>query len=312
MASQASRIFGFVPSGTERALEPADGVSVTGQWKKVGMFLGRKRQVRDFVLGSFATYGVLWAVLEPLGMFFPAATPFGLGWYVGFIVLSVSCGTRLARRTTRVEFAIPSSDSSFEIRFGDVLKGGGVVVIPANEFFDGELGDHVSPESLHGRFIRDSLGGVTKSFYDLIARDLAEATPLDANVPRPSGGQCVRYPIGTVARADVNESRYLLAALSHTDVATLKASATVQDLWACLDGIWNGIRDYSNGKPVRIPLIGSGLSGVGLPPGKLIEVIAISFLNKTKERKVADKVTLVLPDGLAGELDLKNIERSWT
>ena len=278
----------------------------------MGMYLGSRRQVRDFILGSFATYGVLWAVIEPLGIFWPTVLPEGPGWYAVFVLVSVVGGTCLARRTERIELRIPGSDSWFEIRFGDVFEREGVVVISANEFFDGELGDHVSAESLHGRFIKDVLGGVAKSFYDLIAKDLASATPVDTNVPRASGGQCVRYPIGTVVRADVNEKRYLLAALAHTDVDTLKASATVQDLWACLDGIWEGVRDYSNGKPVSIPLIGSGLSGVGLPPGNLIEVIAISLLKQTKERKVADKITLVLPSRLAGELDLKNIKRSWT
>lgn len=287
-------------------------LGLKGAMKRVGMYLDRRRQVRDFVLGSFATYGLLWAVLEPSGMFLPGVPPQGPWAYAAFVLLSAVGGVCLARRTERIEIRIPGSDSRLEIRFGDVLKGEGVVVIPANEFFDGELGDHVSAESLHGRFIKDVLGGVTKSFYDLIAKDLANVAPTHTNVLRPSGGQSARYPIGTVARADVNDKRYLLAALSHTDVGTLKASATVQDLWACLDGVWKGIRDYSNGRPVSIPLIGSGLSGVGLPAANLIEVIAISFLKETKERKVADKVTLVLPSRLAGELDLKKMKRSWS
>ena len=279
--------------------------------KILGIYPATTRQVRDFFLGSFAIYGALWAVLEPLTPFLPLAPPEGPWCYAAVVLLSVIGGVCFAWRTKRIEFRIPGSDSSLEIRFGDILKREGIVVIPVNEFFDGELGDHVSAESLHGRFIKDVLGGVTQSFYNLIAKDLANVEPTQTNVQRPGGGQCVRYPIGTIARADVNEKRYLLAALAHTNVGTLKASATVQDLWICLDGVWRGIRDYSNGRPVSLPLIGSGLSGVGLPAANLIEVIAISFLKETKERKVADKVTLILPGRLAGELDLKKIERSW-
>ena len=63
---------------------------------------------------------------------------------------------------------------------------------------------------------------------------------------------------------------------------------------------------------VRIPLIGSGLSGTGLPPGNLVEIVVTSFLCHTKERKVADRVTLVLPPRLARSLDLNSIKRSWT
>ena len=271
-----------------------------------------KLKVWDFLLGGFATYGAIWAVLEPIGAFLPAWMPEGLGWFVGHVILSIIGGGWHARPASRIEFQIPGSDSCFEIKFGDVLKGEGVAVIPVNEYFDGELGDLVSEESLHGRFIRDILGGVAKSFFDLTAKELANVDPEDKkNVPRPSG-QCVRYPIGTVARADVNEKRYLLAALSHTDVESLSAHATVQDLWTCLTGVWKAIREYSNGRPVRIPLIGSGLSKIGLPPANLIEVIATSFLCDTKQRKVTDKVTLVLPCRLAGKLDLKSIKRSWT
>ena len=77
-------------------------------------------------------------------------------------------------------------------------------------------------------------------------------------------------------------------------------------------GSLEGVREYSNGRPVRIPLIGSGLSGTGLPPGNLVETIVTSYLYCTKERKVADKVTLVLPRRLATSLDLNSIKRSWT
>ncbi len=269
-----------------------------------------KLRVRDFLLGGFATYGALWAVLEPVGEFLPALMPEGPAWYVGFVILAVIGAVCLAWPVHRVEFQIPGSDSWFEIRFGDVLASEGVVVIPVNEYFDGELGDLVSAKSLHGLFIKHILGGVARSFFELTTNDLANVVPEDTNVPRPSG-QRVRYPIGTVAHTDVNEKRYLLAALSHTDVESLIAYATVQDLWTCLAGVWKGVREYSNGMPVSIPLIGSGLSKVGLPPGKLIEVIVTSFLCHTKERKVADRVTLVLPSRLAGKLDLKGIKRSW-
>ncbi len=135
--------------------------------------------------------------------------------------------------------------------------------------------------------------------------------PEERNVTRPSGRRD-RYTIGTVARVDLNEQRYLWVVLSRTDLVTLKASATVQDLWTCLAGIWKGIREYSNGRPVRVPLIGGGLSGTGLPPGNLIEVMVTSFLCSTKERKVADRVALVLPPHVARSLDLNSIEKSWT
>lgn len=198
-----------------------------------------------------------------------------------------------------------------EIKFGNIFDSGAVVVIPVNEFFDGELGDHVSENSLHGQFIKGVLGGQSQSFYDLTSDALAGVKPKEKGVAR-SSGQCDRYTIGTVARVDVASGRYLLAALSHTDVLSLKASASLHDLWMCLAGVWNGVRDHSSGRPVSIPLIGSGLSGVGLHPRHLLDFLVTSFFYHNKERTVVERVTIVLSNHLARDLDLKSIKERWT
>ena len=270
----------------------------------------RWRRIQDFLIGGSATYGALWMALESISAFFGSLKPGGLVGYSVLLAVATVGGILRARTKKQIEFQIPASDSSFEIRFGNICDGKAVVVVPVNDYFDGELGDHVSEHSLHGKFIRDVLGGQSKTFVDLTSKSLVDVAPEEADVKR-SSGRCDRYGIGTVARVDVNRRRYLLVALSHTDPLSLKGHASVHDLWTCLAGVWKGIREYSNGKPVTIPLIGSGLSGVGLPPQHLIEIVITSFLCHTKERKVADGVTLMLPRRLAGHVDLKSIERRW-
>lgn len=266
---------------------------------------------RDFLFAAFATYGGLWLVVESTNLFFGSPKLGGWPAYIAFLIAAAIGALFFAWPKTRVEFPISASDSSFEIRFGDLFDAGSVIVIPVNDFFDGELGDHVSENSLHGKFITRVLGGQSERFVDLTSRALAEVRPVHEGVPRSSGRRD-RYKIGTVARVDVNDRRYLLVALSHTDPSSLKASASVHDLWTCLAGAWKGVREFSNGQPVSVPLIGSGLSGVGLPPKLLVEILITSFLYHTKQTKVADAVTLVLPSRFAGQIDLKSIEGKWT
>lgn len=270
-----------------------------------------KRVVQDFVVFGFFAYGVLWTAVESFGSFFQNHRPEGVYWYAAMVLVSVASGLWRCWPRCHVEIRIPASDSSIEIVFGDIFGGEGVVVIPVNEYFDGSLGDHVSENSLHGQFIKNMLGGQSATFCDLTARALEPASAMSEEVPR-SSGRCTKYPIGTVACVDINSRRFLLAALSRTDLETLKASATVRELWDCLAGIWRGVRDSSNGNSVRVPLLGSGLSGVGLPPRNLIEVILMAFLYYTKVKKITDKVTLVLPSRLKREIDLIAIKRSWT
>ena len=268
-----------------------------------------KRAVRDLFVFGFASYGVLWTVLVSFGFFFPNSKPEGACWYAAIILASSIIGLWRCWPKDHVKLQIPASDSSIEIRFGDIFEGVGVVVIPVNEYFDGSLGDHVSENSLHGTFIRNVLGGQSGSFFDLTSKALES---VEASVVQRDSGRDKKYPIGTVACVDINQKRFLFAALSRTDLATLKASATVHELWDCLAGIWQGVRNSSNGNCVKVPLLGSGLSGVGLPPKNLIEIIVTSFLYYTKKQKIADKVTLILPSSLKGEIDLITIKRSWT
>ena len=269
-----------------------------------------RRRLWDFLLGFSATLGVLWLLIESLSAFFPCFTPKGLAWYSAFLLVSAFGGICRARPAKRVELRIPLTDSRFEIACGDIFSRSDVAVIPVNEYFDGEIGDPVSKNSLHGQFIERVLGGQTQSFFDLTEAALAQATPAETGVEHRTG-RATRYEVGTVARIDVRARRYLLAVLAHTDLESLAASATLQDLWACLEGVWKAIREHSDGGPAVLPLLGSGLSKIGLPAMDLIRIILISFVYHTKERKIAGRVTLLLPPHLLGDVDLKTIKRSW-
>ena len=264
---------------------------------------------RRLLQGVFEALGVLWTLLRIAERFSPVAAQ-KVTWQ-GIVLPAFAWAIYRAWPRQRIAIPIPGSDSSCEIKFGNIFDGPGVVVIPVNEYFDGELGELVSPKSLHGKFIENMLGGQSETFYSLISKPLRSVSPRPVDVERPSGRQ-KRYEIGTFAKVDINGKRYLLVALSHTDLQTLKANATVRDLWTCLEGVWLGARNHSGGEPVKVPLIGSGLSGVGLPPRKLIDITLTSLLCCTKERKVADQVTLVLPERWKYNLDLDEIERHWS
>ena len=147
----------------------------------------RRRHVKDFLLGGFATYGALWLAVGSISAFFPSLKPEGLAGYSALLVLAAIGGLWHAWPTKRIEFQIPASDSSFEIRYGNIFEAKGVVVIPVNEYFDGELGDHVSENSLHGQFIRDVLGGQSRTFFDLTSEALAGVVPEEASVQDRAG-----------------------------------------------------------------------------------------------------------------------------
>jgi hypothetical protein len=260
------------------------------------------------VLYAFATYGVLWTIVESFSSYFPRLQPEGLLDYAFLLVVSCSAGLWRAWPAKRLELKIPNSDSSMCIEFGNLFEKEGCIAIQVNEFFDSLLGDHVSLNSLHGQFIRDVLGSQSSAFDALVSKALSNE-PFE-EVPRKDGNT-KRYKIGTTASVDVNGKRYLLFALTRTDIKTLKASASVHELWDALAGLWEALRVCANGNPASIALVGGGLSGVGLPPVNLLQIMMISYSYYTKKNKITSNLSFVLHPSCRDEIDLSSIAEQW-
>ena len=258
-------------------------------------------RLKTFFVNGLAAYGLLWTLVESIGAFFSEIKPEGLAQYALLFVPSIVFGVWRAWPVSRVELTVPNSDSVLCIEFGDVFENDGCIAIQVNEYFDSLLGDNVSPNSLHGQFIRDILRSQSAEFDAHVTRALA-AEPFE-NVPRKSGNS-KKYKIGTTASVDLGPKRYLLFAFTKTDVNTLKASASVHELWDALAGLWASIRVRSNGDPVFMPMVGGGLSGVGLPARNLLQILMTSFSYYTKKNKITNRLTVVLPKAISREIDL--------
>lgn len=268
----------------------------------------KKHITKHFLIFGFATYGVIWTVVESTS-FFLKLEPKGWCLYASMILASGAVAVWRAWPKNSIELQVPNSDSSIVIEFGDIFKHEGYIAIPVNEFFDSELGDHVSPNTLHGMFIRDILGGQSSAFNTLVSNALSGHSY--TSEPRQTG-RSNKYPIGTTASVDINSRRFLLFALAHTNLATLKASANIHDLWDALAGLWEGVRNYSNGHVVAVPLAGGGAAGVGLPPKNILDVIVMSYFYYTKKNKIAKQVKVILPVDLKDKIDLLSYSENWS
>ena len=261
-----------------------------------------------FFQKSFLGIGVLFTLIRIIDFFFPNCGLDEVVWFIIIAILSGIYGVWKARPCSKVVIPIPLTNSVFEIKFGDIFKNDGVTTIPVNEYFDHEIGDRVSEDSLHGQFILKILKGNTEKFRYLVDTSLKGK---DSVIKERKDGKKKSFEIGTVSKIDFKDRVYLLAALAHTDPHTFKASATTIELGKCLKGIWEAARTYSQGSCVVIPLIGSGLSGIGLPHEYLIQTILISFFESTKEKQVTGKLILVLDKKHESEINLNAIKDRW-
>jgi hypothetical protein len=195
-----------------------------------------------------------------------------------------------------------------ELLFGDIFEQDGFRAIGVTEFFDTQLGRPVSDKSLHGMFLKRYFAGDQSTLDKEIDDQLASIDY--TTVPKVDGkDRC--YAVGTTALIKFNEERFLLFALAKTEPSDCKAYSNVELMWRALYKLWARARVECGGHPLNLPLVGSGLSGLGLPTRDLLNLIVLSAITATKANEITQVIRIVLSRDRFDELDLRDVEKHW-
>ncbi len=181
-------------------------------------------------------------------------------------------------------------------------------MIAVSEFFDSKLGKPVSDKSIHGLFLQKCFGGYPEPFDKQVDEQLKsmkyeEVAKID--------GKTKSYSIGATALIAVNQDRYLAFAFAKADPDTCKAYSDVTMMWVALHELWQRVRVESGGHAVNLPLVGSGLSGLGLPTRDLLNLIILSAITETKSKEVTQRIRIVLHRDRFDDLDLRDVKQHW-
>jgi hypothetical protein len=266
---------------------------------------------RQVATAAFAALGALWLIVECASFFVSdldsVKRPAGLAVLVAVAaIVGVVVGVRPRKLTVPLGLASTEVEVEFVDLFGSAASARAIAV---NDFFDVELGDPVSATSVHGQFISRCFDGKADELADLI--DAALKGKSSKEVTR-AAGRNRRYPLGTTVRLEVGQRFYFLFALANTDPKTHKARADVGDVWRALEGLWKEVRVGANGRPVALPLVGAGLSGVGLPHRQLLDVLLASIVEATNQGRVTGGFTVALLPELLDTTDLRDVSARWT
>jgi hypothetical protein len=273
-----------------------------------GIILGIRKHPWDAFVCFFASFSVLWTLVEGLTYFVPDLDLHGIPSLAAVLVIGAIYSVSKVRRPSSVTFNISHTNTKIAIKFSDLFKEEGVRVIAVNEFFDSEIGLPVSGRSLHGIFLSKCFGGHPQAFDKMILDDLAQ---IGYETETRIQGKLRKYPIGTTALVPVNTDRYLCFALCRTELATCKAQADVPTLWRALEGLYSKARNCLGGAPLVLPLVGSGLSGIGLPARDLLDLIVLSLITESKQKQVTTLIKIILTFDRFEEIDLSEIKRYW-
>lgn len=203
---------------------------------------------------------------------------------------------------------VPTTDTKIEVLFGSLFAQEGLRGIGMTRYFESELGAPVSEISLHGQFLQQFSKGETKGFDEQLKKQLGGVSSEDV---KKTTGKTKSYPIGTTALIECKRDKYIVFAFAEADPKTCKASSDLNKWEIAMRELWTRARIESGGHPLNIPLIGSGLSGIGLPARELLNLIVLSAITETKLRKITQTIRIILHRDQFEEIDLRKTKKYW-
>lgn len=239
-----------------------------------------------------ATVGVLYLLMEVmdfLGIYTQdhysryAIIPLAL-FSVGYVVFS-------RRPITRVQYKLPNKDYVIEVKIGDLFDGSSDVIISTNTTFDTDMaGGLIAVDSLQGQVATTFFNSNTSEIDAQLHRELA-GIPFELRADAP--GKKHEYPIGTVAKVGSHGRTFYFVAMSRLS-AEGTARATLREVEDALSALWKFIINRGELNPLAIPVMGTGRGRTGYPRKKMVERIAQSFAEGSRERVFAPSLSIVV------------------
>ena len=106
-------------------------------------------------------------------------------------------------------------------------------------------------------------------------------------------GKHERYEIGTVAKVVANGKNFYFVAMSHmNEYGTAQSSLEYVD--KALEHLWKYMSERGELGDLVVPLMGTGRGRIEMPRKKMIERIAQSFANASRDKIFSNKLIIVV------------------
>ena len=257
--------------------------------------------------------GTLWMFIEPYeGL---ENTDFHLGYWA-FLLISLVLGIAiyvadglflsgymLNKATIKNDYG-----TDLTIEFGDLFEKDGWTAISVSDFFNSTVDeDLISSKSLHGMVLNRFWGENIADWQSQIDSSLRHVKYETAQQRK---GNRRRYPIGTTAKAMVESRKFLFVALGRADEKNVTKS-NAAGLICAVRGMLEAARAACSSESLNIPLMGSGLSRIGIKDAVLTDLIITAVMEESRSAKITNEIRIVLPVSLRDAINVKQYERKW-
>jgi hypothetical protein len=247
---------------------------------------------RDAFAKFFSVLGILYLCINLSDLFGiykkDQYSQYGL---IILIILAVAYVLSTRRPVSRVSYKVPGKDLTFEVKIGDLFKATGEIIISSNSTFDTDMSNGlIATKSLQGQLAVQFFNGQTADIDRQIEESLQKESFI-VNKMRP--GKKHEYPIGTLARINAHGKNFYLLAMSHmNENGTAYSDPRILD--EALEKLWANMAAKAELGDIIIPLMGTGRGRIAIPRKKIIERIAQSFADASRERTFSNKLTIMV------------------
>jgi hypothetical protein len=200
------------------------------------------------------------------------------------------------------------NNSTVEIKVADIFTEPGLKVIAFNEYFDTQVDNKIiSEQTLNGMYIKRKVPDVG-ALDQLIEQDEhLNDNKIDFNQGRRQGKKVV-YKLGTIFH---NDEDFLLTAFSKFDQNN-KAFLQMNDYVNFLLNFWNEVDIVYNGRPISIPLLGSGMTRFKqyemITDQELLELLIWSFKVSKIKFTYPSKVSIVIHESKKDKINFYKLK----
>jgi hypothetical protein len=246
---------------------------------------------KTFLAAMGALY-LLINVLDTFGIY--AKTQYTKYEIFVFLLVAVAWTLGTRRPVSKITYKIPKRDFSIEVRIGDIFSLHGEIVVSSNTTFDTDMSSGlIATSSMQGQFALRMFKGQTDEIDKQISESL-KGQQFEEVSGKP--GKLKKYPVGTVAKVSAYGKNFYFVAMSDMNEHG-NAVSSVAFVDKSLESVWRYMVNRGELGNLVVPLMGTGRGRIELPRKKMIERIAQSFADASRERVFSNRLVIVIYPG---------------
>ena len=234
-------------------------------------------------------------------------------WIVCFLIV----GCTLSRRK-RFEVICGNNGHKLYVQYGDLFDANEVlnpcerrnIIIPVNRCFDTIVDNHlVSEQTLHGiafKQLYSSVRYTEQSLNAAIQRQLSNQPYQDIDIIDKPEGNLRRYPVGTIADIPSDETTHLFLWALSTFNRELKAQTSMQDYALAVQKLIEACNSESEGFPILIPLVGTGLSRTKKDQKDVLSYLVQAF--KLNKSELNCDIHIIVRETIKSDIPIMNLK----